>query len=188
MDQRFYDAVQANPVIAAVKDDPGLARCLTHPDIRVVFVLYGDVCSIVRIVDDIHAAGKLAIVHVDLITGLSQREVAVEYLKCNAGVDGIISTRQNLIQKAKELHLFTVWRLFLIDSMSLREARNAKTLRPDFLEILPGLMPGIIRQLRRETGMPLLAGGLICTKQDVMEALDAGAMAISSTNEAVWDM
>lgn len=188
MDQQFYDAVQANPIIAAVKDDAGLASCLTRPDIRVVFVLYGDVCSITGIVEAIHAAGKLAIVHADLITGLSQREVAVEYLQRNAKADGIISTRQNLIQKAKELHLFTVWRLFLIDSMALREAANAKNLRPDFLEILPGLMPDIIRQLKRETGMPILAGGLIRTKQDVMQALDAGAMAISSTNEAVWDM
>lgn len=188
MDQRFYDAVQANPIIAAIKDDAGLEHCLKRPDIRVVFVLYGDVCSIVPIVNAIRAAGKLAIVHVDLIAGLSQREVAVEYLQRTAGADGIISTRQNLIQRAKELRLFTVWRLFLIDSMALCEAHKAKDLRPDFLEILPGLMPGMIRKLRQETGMPLLAGGLICTKQDVLDALEAGATAISSTNEDVWDM
>ena len=31
-------------------------------------------------------------------------------------------------------------------------------------------------------------GGLIADKEDVMAALDAGATAISTTNQAVWDM
>lgn len=188
MDQRFYDAVQSNPIIAAVKHDEGLQRCLTRGEIKVVFVLYGDLCSIPSIVSKIHEAGKIAIVHADLISGLAPREVAVDYLRNNAGADGIISTRQNLIQRAKELKMFTVWRVFIIDSMALSEADSARALRPDFLEVLPGVMPSIIRHVRISTGLPLLAGGLIRTKQDVMEALDAGAMAISTTNEAVWDM
>ena len=49
-------------------------------------------------------------------------------------------------------------------------------------------MPGIIRKVRALTGLPVLAGGLITEKQEVLQALDAGALAISSTAPAVWQM
>ena len=59
MQQRFYDAFQENPIVAAIRSDADLADCLTT-DVRVVFVLYGDVCSISDIVDRVKTAGKLA--------------------------------------------------------------------------------------------------------------------------------
>ena len=58
----------------------------------------------------------------------------------------------------------------------------------DLVEVLPGLMPKIIRRLCQSTGKPIIAGGLISDKEDVTGALSAGAVAVSSTNPAVWDM
>ena len=46
MKQELMDAIQETPVIAAVKDDAGLCNALTIENIRVVFVLYGDICNI----------------------------------------------------------------------------------------------------------------------------------------------
>ena len=48
MEQRLYEALQRNPIIAAVRDDEGLAQCL-RTDIQTVFVLYGDICNISEI-------------------------------------------------------------------------------------------------------------------------------------------
>ncbi len=188
MEQRFYDAVMANPIIAAVKDDQGLQNCLRRKEIRVVFILYGDICSIPHIVAAVQNAGKIALVHADLIYGLSPKEIAVDFLQQSAGVDGIISTHQKLILRARELRLYTVLRIFILDSMSLKEAGNMSSVGPDFLEILPGVMPDIIRRLHAATKIPLLAGGLIDSKKDAISALEAGATAISTTNEAVWEM
>ena len=42
VDQRFYDAVLASPVIAAVKNMEQLEECLTLENIQVVFLLFGD--------------------------------------------------------------------------------------------------------------------------------------------------
>ena len=42
-------------------------------------------------------------VHVDLISGLSPKEISVEYLQEHTEADGIISTKPSLIKKAKEL-------------------------------------------------------------------------------------
>lgn len=155
---RLYQAMQTNPIIAAIRDDAGLEGCL-KADVQIVFVLYGDICSIAGIVERIKDAGKMAIVHVDLITGLSGKEICVDFLRNATRADGIISTRANMIQRAKELQMITVFRVFVIDSMALDSLLGVKNLRPDAIDILPGLMPGIICKVRTLTGLPVLAGG-----------------------------
>lgn len=187
MDQKFYDVIEVNPVIAAIKDEAGLERICELEDMEIVFVLYGDICSVVNIVERLHQAGKIAIVHVDLIEGISGKEAAVEYIKNVVKADGIISTKPTLIKKARELSLFTVLRLFMLDSMALETVRQqAMIAKPDVLELLPGLMPKIIKRVCQNSKIPVIAGGLISEKRDVVEALQAGAISVSTTNPKVW--
>ena len=164
MEQRLYEALQRNPIIAAVRDDEGLAQCL-RTDIQTVFVLYGDICNISEIVRQIKDAGKIAIVHADLISGLAAKEISVDFLRRSTQADGVISTRANMIQRAKELNMIAILRVFLIDSMALDSALSAKNLKPDAIDILPGLMPSMLRKVRQLTGLPILTGGLITEKE-----------------------
>ncbi len=187
MDQKFYDAVESNPVIAAVKDDHGLEDCL-NSSLQVVFVLYGDICTVPGIVSRIKDSGKIAMVHMDLLGGLSAKDISVDYIHQYTKADGIISTRPNLVMRAKELRMYNILRLFIIDSMALSEIQKLNITKPDFVEILPGIIPDIIREIHNKTKTPILAGGLIRTKQNVIDALNAGAMAISATNEEIWKM
>ena len=189
MDQRFYDAVLASPVIAAVKDMVQLEECLTLDNIQVVFLLFGDLCSIADIVARAKDAGKIVMIHTDLVTGLSSsKEIVVDFLHTNTRADGIISTKPNFIRRARELKMFTVMRLFVIDSMALAGISKLESVKPDFIEVLPGVMPKTIRKIAQTTRIPLLAGGLIADKEDVMAALGAGAMAVSATSREVWRM
>lgn len=185
----FFELIEANPVIAAVKDEEGLEICCASDEIKVVFILYGDICSIGGIVQRIKAADKIAMVHVDLMEGLSGKEVVVDFIKAQTQADGIISTRSGLIKRGKELGLYTMLRTFILDSMSyeniVKQIANAK---PDMLEILPGVMPKIIRRLSKTVKVPVIAGGLILDREDVMNALSAGAISVSSTNPEVWKM
>ena len=57
---------------------------------------------------------------------------------------------------------------------------------PAMNRIMPGVMPKVIRKVRKLTAIPVLAGGLIADKEDVMGALDAGAVAVSTTDPAIW--
>ena len=157
MKQELMDAIQETPVIAAVKDDDGLQNALQNENIRVVFILYGDICNISTLVQRIHAAGN-------------------------------ISTRQSFIRRAKELGLAAILRVFLLDSISLESLGKMPANLPDCLDILPGTMPKILRRVCADAKVPVLTGGLIADKEDVMAALDAGATAISTTNQAVWNM
>ena len=74
MKQQFYDALSDNPIIMAIKDEKGLKACLKTHDENVVFVLYGEVATIADITEQLKAAGKQVVVHMDLISGLCARE------------------------------------------------------------------------------------------------------------------
>ena len=52
-------------------------------------------------------------------------------------------------------------------------------------ELFDGL-PQIIRRLTEKMPQTLIASGLLQDKSDVMAALSAGAIAISTTDEALW--
>ena len=190
--REFINKIESNPIIAAVKDDEGLEVALTE-DIEIIFVLYGDICSIPSIVDKIKKADKVAMVHVDLITGLNNsKDVCLDFIKNNTKADGIITTKSNLIAHAKELELNTVLRYFILDSLALqnieKQARSPG-IKPDIIEFLPGIvLPKMIRRINKVSRVPIIAGGLIAEKEDVMNALDAGALAISTTNRDVWEL
>ena len=49
MDARLYKRLQENPIIAAIRDETGLERCL-KAEPSVVFVLYGEICGICGLV------------------------------------------------------------------------------------------------------------------------------------------
>lgn len=189
MDQRLYDVIEASPVIAAVKDQEGLAAGCQSEDIKVIFILFGDICNISTIVREIKQAGKLAMVHIDLITGLSGKEVAVDFIKQRTEADGVISTKPAMIKRARELGLYTVLRVFVLDSLALENIEKQMSMaKPDMLEILPGLMPKIIYKVSRMVKEPVIAGGLISDKEDVLAALSAGGISVSTTNQDVWRM
>ena len=58
MDIRFYNEIESNPIIAAVKDMDGLHKAVKIDSIRIIFILFGDVCNIVQIVDEIKENNK----------------------------------------------------------------------------------------------------------------------------------
>ncbi|MDD3222683.1 MAG: glycerol-3-phosphate responsive antiterminator [Clostridia bacterium] len=182
------DVLVDSPVIAAIKDGQGLEECL-KTDCQVIFVLYGNVCNIGEIVKTIKDGHKMAIVHMDLITGLSSKEVSVDFIKQSTHADGIISTKPMMVKRAKELGLLAIQRFFMIDSIALQNAkRQIEIYHPDCVEIMPGVMPKILKEIRDFVNVPVIAGGLITDKKDVMSALSSGADAISTTNRALWSI
>ena len=186
MKKELKEAIEDSPIITAVKDDEGLEKALSC-DSRIIFILYGDVLSIKNIVGRVKESGKLAFVHMDLIHGLQQKEIAVDFIKESTACDGIISTKANLISRGKELGLYTVMRFFAIDSMAYENIeKQMKLTKPDIIEVLPGPMPKVVKKIVGLAKCPVIAGGLVSDKEDVLLLLDAGASCISSTNEKVW--
>ena len=192
MGRDFVNKIEASPIIAAVKNDSELERCL-KTDVEVVFTLYGDVCTIPEITKKIKAAGRIAMVHLDLIAGLTQKEMSIDYIRDKTCADGIITTRANLIRHAKERGLAIVLRYFVLDSMAIdnihKLALQGYSSQPDVIEILPGtLVPKVVKRICAMSRVPVVAGGLIQDREDVMNMLDNGVIAISTSCPDVWLM
>jgi glycerol uptake operon antiterminator len=181
----FLKLLEQTPVILAVKSMEGLTQCLQE-NCGIIFILFGSILSIPGIVAQIKEAGKIAMVHLDLIDGLNAHDVAVDFLAENTWADGVISTRGNVLKNAQNKQLLAVQRFFVLDSMSLINIEKQLPLHhADAIEILPGLMPKIIRRIAGFTQKPIIAGGLISDREDVRLALEAGAVSVSTSNIAL---
>lgn len=188
MEQKLYDKLARSPVIAAVKDTNALEAALASPS-EIIFLLCGNIFNLQEIVERANRCGKDIYVHVDLIEGFSRDAVSLRYIAEKVHPTGIISTKSSQIKIAKELGLSAIQRLFIIDSLSMRTAaKTTGLLSPEALEIMPGIMPKILRELSIELETPLIAGGLITQKEDVISALNAGALGVSTTNPNVWTL
>lgn len=130
---------------------------------------------------------KKLIVHADLIQGLKTDDYAAEFLCHDIRPAGIISTRSNMIMKAKAKGIIAIQRMFLLDTIALEKSYSLiKQTKPDYIEILPGVIPEIISEVHERTGIPIISGGLIRSVEHVQEALNAGAIAVTTSNPELW--
>lgn len=183
---RDWDRFFACPAIAALPGGTLSPEALRAP-VDVFFMLGGSIMDLAPRVTRLRENGRKVFIHIDLVEGLGRDTVAVDYLMRHIRPDGVISTKANLLHHAKGIGLITVQRIFLLDSLSYeRGVASARKLGPDLIEIMPGVMPGIIRELTRALPCPVIAGGLIRTQEDAREALDAGAIAISTSRQELW--
>ena len=177
---------ETEPIIAAVKTAEQLMRALTS-ECNIIFFLFGNICNIPKLVESVKERGKHAFVHLDLINGLASKEIAADYIRSFTRADGVLSTKPPILRHAKEIGLITVLRVFVLDSLALDNIEKLRAAcNPDLIELVPGLMPKIIRQVHSLHRTPLIAGGLIRDKEDTMSALSAGAISISTSCEEAW--
>jgi len=182
------DRLSENPIIAAIKSVDKLDDALKS-SVEIIFLLTGDVFNLKEMVDKIHKRRKKAFVHVDLIEGISSDPVGLRFICETVQPDGIITTKGHLIKAAKKMKVLTIQRLFILDSLSLDTGiHSIKTHNPDAVEILPGVMPKITRHIVNGTQIPIITGGLIKDKDDVIQSLKAGAMGISTSSEDIWEL
>lgn len=185
--EQMLDALKKNRVVTAVKDDEGVRRCLEYDS--PVFVLYGTVTSILGIVDRLKSRGRIVIVHIDLIGGLASTLEAVAFIKNYTRADGIISTKPSMVKAARDMGLIAIQRLFLLDSQALKNCKKCmQSESVDIVEVLPGCMPKIIREISSYAKVPLIVGGLLSNQEDCRLALQAGAIAVSTTNPDIWQL
>ncbi|ASK62743.1 glycerol-3-phosphate responsive antiterminator GlpP [Virgibacillus phasianinus] len=134
-----------------------------------------------------HRADKKVIIHFDLIQGLKTDEYGMEYILREIKPDGIISTRGNVIGLAKKQHILAIQRVFLLDSLAIEHNQTLiERIKPDCIEVLPGLIPEFIENFSKKTKTPVIAGGLITDSKEVEDALAAGAVAVSTSKTDLW--
>lgn len=182
----FAEILEDFPMIAAVRSEEDLRECF-KTQCRVIFILYGSICNITEIVKKVKAHGKLAVVHMDFVSGMTIKDISVEFILGNAGADGIVSTKPNLVKEAQKQGAIAIQRTFLVDSIALNSLEKQIELSmPSAVEIMPGIMPDIIKRVKGRIDIPVISGGLLSEKKHVITALSAGADAVSTTNHTLW--
>lgn len=179
-------SIEQNPVIAAVHTEEDVDAAM-DACVSVVFLLHCDIFNMQSLVDKVKKGGKFVFIHMDLLEGLGKDQKAVEYIARVVRPDGIISTKTPHIKHAKEAGLFTIQRFFLIDSQSFEQTiKTAKASMPDMVEVLPAVMPSVIRKVCDLLELPVIAGGLIESKEDIVGILKSGAIGASTGRKELW--
>ncbi|MBU3111169.1 glycerol-3-phosphate responsive antiterminator [Clostridium lacusfryxellense] len=186
--EQLEELLIENPVIAAIRSDNDLEKVISSK-VLIVFVLYGSIINLKQICESLKKAGKIVFVHVDLIEGLKGDHTGLLFIKECGQPDGIITTRATNIKNGKKLGFCVIQRIFAVDSLSLETGmRNIHSVLPDAVEIMPGLASKIIKSMGTQVRVPIIAGGLIQTKKDIMESIGAGAMAVSTSKQELWSL
>jgi len=159
-------------------------KALISP-VEVLYYMDANLLNIEQHIKMAHEAKKHILIHIDLAEGIGKDKAGVQYLS-SVGADGIISTRTNLIKFAKEFGLVTVQRFFAIDFQGIDSISSTLVNgEPDFMEIMPGVVGKVIKHFANGD-IPLITGGLIECKAEVMSALEQGAFAVSTGKEKLW--
>jgi glycerol uptake operon antiterminator len=185
--ERFFRALRVKPVVAGLRRSADVDGAIRH-GVKVLFILGEDIFALQESIAKAHAHECLILAHIDLIKGVGRDEVGLRFLAREFHVDGVLTTRANLIGPAKREGLIAVQRFFVLDSESLEAGLPAvERAAPDAVEVLPGVvLPLIAPRLKGGTLPPLIAGGLIQSRTQVEEILAAGAVAVSTSAEALW--
>lgn len=175
----------SNPIIPAIRKDEEFYTAVSSPA-SAIFLLKADVMTLKNLLAC--KQDKKIFVHIDMAEGVGKDRKGIELLK-SFGVDGIITTKSHLVGCAKELGLYTVQRFFLIDSVSLNTALECvNNVKPDFVELMPGIIPKAVKNFVKLTDTLIISGGLIEDKSDVISVLSAGAYAVSTGKSELWDI
>lgn len=178
--------LEENPIIAAVRTRDGFEKALDCP-CDILFLLCANILTLQEDIRATHQKKKLLFVHVDIAEGIGRDAAGIQHLQ-RLCADGIISTRGNMIKTARENGLKTVHRVFLLDSHSIETAFDQiASCHPDMVELMPGVIPKMIARFSERLKTPIIAGGLIDKKNEIIQALSAGAKAVSTARPELWN-
>ena len=174
-------------IAAAIRTEDDFSTALKS-NVDVVFLLYSNIMTIGKRIEEIHKHGKKVFVHLDFAEGVGKDKAGVEFL-AKEKADGILTTRTNIVRIAKDAGLITVQRFFLVDSHSLNTSvESIRISKPDIIELMPGIVTKKIKEFSQIVDMPIIAGGIIETEKEVKEALEAGADLVSTGEKALWNL
>ncbi|GEL78555.1 glycerol-3-phosphate responsive antiterminator [Tenuibacillus multivorans] len=175
-------------IIASIKNYKDIDQAIKKQP-NVSFLLTGDLLTMGSYIQKLKDHDMRVFIHLDFIDGVSNSKTSVEYIAKNWNPDGIITTKNNIVRYAKDVGLYTIQRIFLIDENAIKSGVQViRNNTPDAIEVMPGLMPKIIDRLTYEVKLPIFVGGLISSKEEILDALAVGALGVSASNSSLWEL
>ncbi|MFC6177781.1 glycerol-3-phosphate responsive antiterminator [Companilactobacillus huachuanensis] len=176
-------------VIPSVREIKYLRKAC-EVDSPIVFISDTNIGNLMSQVEFVHKHGKKVFADLELIGGFKPDSTGMKLLKNMYHLDGIFTTNVNAARMANALGIIVVYRLFMIDSRSLK--RSANILRNnhfDTIEVLPAECG--VQEIEQLTKMNdkhnYIAGGFIRDKAMIKEIFDVGISAVTTSKVDLWE-
>lgn len=175
-------------VIASVTKENQLEKVLKYKDnLKAVFILPGNFINIKEYVKLYQSNGIDVYIHVEKIKGLKLDDFGFKYIKQSIQPEGIITTKMSHVKLAKKNDIFVIQRFFLADhDMKENIINTAKVSQPDMLEMMPTITSFLIESIQSEVKIPIIMGGLVDSETYLTQALEDGALGVSTANKEMW--
>ena len=176
-----------HPIIMAIYGIEQLKTALSSKA-EVCIIANIDLIKLQPVIELLSKAGKYIIVNIDSCNGLSQDKGGIDYV-AETGAMGLLSTRLQTVQRAKKCGLVTMQKIFVTDrSTWLRSLKAVEQSEPDYVQLMPAQMLPLLPQADRNVLPPIVASGFVCNEEHAQTALLHGAIAVSSSDSALWDV
>lgn len=174
-------------VIPAPRNYEDYKYALEHSLSPSIILLFGDINILPELLAQAREHKKRILVHLDLLSGIGKDKAGIIFL-ARMGIAAVITTKTQLGKLARESGMLVIHRLFLMDSDAIKSGINLlKGYKPDAIELLPASVPAtVVKELATMTGLPVLGGGLMHTKEDIEQALSNGLSAVSASKRELW--
>lgn len=184
------DRLETYKMVAAIKDPKYIERAVQQKDnLSAVLLMTGTILTVNRFVDFIQSQGLPVILHVEKIGGLQMDNDGIEFIKQSIKPAAIVTTKTSVIKKAKASGLHVIQRVFLIDTdvyTHLEQEAGKGQILADMIELMPCRAPDLVARLADVSPVPVLTGGLLRLPAHAKEALEHGAIAVTTSNVDMW--
>lgn len=175
-------------VIPSVRNIKYLSKaCQTSAPL--VFLSETTIGNLTTQVEFVHKKGKLVFADLELIGGFKPDAAGMRLLKNMYHLDGVFTTNIAAARIATDLKMTVIYRLFMIDSRSLKRAANIlKNNHFDAIEVLPAEYSIYeIDQLSRMTDISnYIAGGFIKDETTIQEIFNVGISGVTTSKVDLW--
>jgi glycerol uptake operon antiterminator len=179
--------LEQSRIIPSVRTVDNLQAACASPS-KIVFLLFGTPLIIGELIHQLHQAGKLPVVNMDLLAGFSRDSAAIEFL-AQAGVDGVISTHQDALRTARSHGLLAFQRTFALDSMAIANSmRTLEHFAPDVIELLPAIAAPLVLPMLQTVRpeLPVIGCGLVHSLSQINELVQQGVTSVSVSDVSLW--
>ncbi len=179
---------EGQKIIPAISTHQDLKKFLKLP-LRYGILMNFQLAQLEELVLAMKEHKKKVLIHSELIRGLASDEYGSIYLIQALNVDGIISSKPKVIDVCKKRNVLGILRFFLKDTYSLKQSLMiTQKVAPECLEVLPAVNIEVIQSIKHYVSSEVMFGGLINSEAQIRLCLNAGAIAITTSNPDFWNL
>lgn len=173
------------PTAFTMEDFKGI---LAYPNVSCIAMKFGDINNLYPLLKMAHSHSKHLMLHMNSIKGIDMCEEGVKFL-ARIGTDALITNKPSQVETVKKEGIIAIQNMFLLDTNALKTGiQSIQKYKPDAVNIMPATIPGkYIREIIDETGVKIIAGGLIGEPEELEEALSKGISAVITSKRELWE-